>query len=119
MNVWITMIIAGVLTYVQRLSFIIIFERTEVPESVRRALRLVPPAVLTAIITPELFLHSGSLDLSLGNHRLIAGKICDQLKIQQSEEHGLGHAVSSRIIIEIFRVLRFDSCNLLALPPPS
>ena len=73
MNVWLTMIIAGVLTYAQRLSFIIIFERTEVPESVRRALRLVPPAVLTAIITPELFLHSGSLDLSLGNHRLIAG----------------------------------------------
>ncbi|MGD9092205.1 MAG: AzlD domain-containing protein [Anaerolineales bacterium] len=73
MNVWITMIIAGVLTYAQRLSFIIIFERTEVPESARRALRLVPPAVLTAIITPELFLHNGSLDLSLGNHRLIAG----------------------------------------------
>jgi branched-subunit amino acid transport protein len=67
------MIVAGLLTYAQRLSFIIIFERTEIPGLVRRALRLVPPAVLTAIIFPELFLHGGSLDLSLDNHRLIAG----------------------------------------------
>lgn len=73
MNVWTTMLIAGLLTYAQRLSFIILFERTEVSEPIRRALRLIPPAVLTAIIFPELLLHSGSFDLSLGNHRLIAG----------------------------------------------
>jgi branched-subunit amino acid transport protein len=73
LNIWITMIVAGLLTYAQRLSFIIIFERTEIPGLVRRALRLVPPAVLTAIIFPELFLHGGSLDFSLDNHRLIAG----------------------------------------------
>ena len=39
----------------------------------RQALRFVPPAVLTAIIFPELLMPSGQLDLSLGNARLFAG----------------------------------------------
>jgi len=45
----------------------------EVPIELRRALRYVPPAVLTAIIFPELFIPAGTLDLSLGNERLLAG----------------------------------------------
>ena len=40
-----------------------------------RALQFVPPAVLTAIIAPELFLQDGSLSLSLANGRLVAGLI--------------------------------------------
>ena len=39
----------------------------------RRALHYVPPAVLSAIIFPELFLHEGMMNLSLENHRLFAG----------------------------------------------
>jgi branched-subunit amino acid transport protein len=38
-------------------------------------LRFVPPAVLTAIIFPELLLPNGTLDISLGNERLLAGLI--------------------------------------------
>jgi branched-subunit amino acid transport protein len=41
----------------------------------RRALHYVPPAVLSAIIFPELFYDSSTLDLSLGNTRLLAGII--------------------------------------------
>jgi branched-subunit amino acid transport protein len=33
----------------------------------------VPPAALTAIILPELLTPGGTLDISLNNHRLIAG----------------------------------------------
>ncbi|HEX2990780.1 MAG TPA: AzlD domain-containing protein, partial [Anaerolineales bacterium] len=33
----------------------------------------VPPAVLSAIVFPELFLREDMLDLSLGNERLLAG----------------------------------------------
>lgn len=72
-QLWLTMILAGVVTYATRLSFILLFGKWEIPVPLRRALRFVPPAVLTAIIFPELLLHEGSLDLSLGNARLLAG----------------------------------------------
>lgn len=73
MSVWVTMIAAGALTYATRLSLILLFGRVEVPGWLARALRFVPPAVLTAIVFPELFLQDGSLDVSLANGRLIAG----------------------------------------------
>ena len=41
----------------------------------RRALHYVPPAVLSAIIFPELLYPANHLDLSLGNTRLLAGMI--------------------------------------------
>ena len=73
MNVWLTMIIAGLLTYGIRLSFIVLFGNGEISEPIRRGLRFVPPAVLTAIIFPELLYPIGSQEISLLNTRLIAG----------------------------------------------
>ena len=73
MTVWLTIFLVGLGTYVTRLSFILLFGRREIPAVVRRALRFVPPAVLTAIIFPELLLPDGALDISLGNERLLAG----------------------------------------------
>ncbi len=75
MTVWLTMLLVGAGTYLTRLSFILLFGKREIPAVVRRALRFVPPAVLTALIFPELLLPSGSLDLSLGNERLVAGLV--------------------------------------------
>lgn len=73
MNIWLTMLIAGLLTYGIRLSFIVLFGDGEIAEPVRRGLRFVPPAVLTAIIFPELLFPNGSQEISLFNTRLIAG----------------------------------------------
>ena len=75
MTVWLTMLAVGVLTYATRLSFIYLFGRRQIPGRVKRGLRFVPPAVLTAIIFPELLLPGGVLDVSLGNERLLAGLI--------------------------------------------
>jgi branched-subunit amino acid transport protein len=75
MNLWLTMILAGVITYAIRLSFILLFGKMEIPEMLRRALRFVPSAVLTAIVFPELLLVDGAVHLSLSNDRLIAGLI--------------------------------------------
>ena len=75
MNIWIAIIIAGIITYIFRLSFIMIIKDREFPELISRALRFVPPAVLSAIIFPELLIREGSLNLSLMNPRLIAGII--------------------------------------------
>jgi branched-subunit amino acid transport protein len=75
MNIWLIMLIGGLLTFGMRFSLIFLFGRFEVPETMRKALHYVPPAVLSAIIVPELFYPSGSLDLSFGNTRLLAGII--------------------------------------------
>jgi len=75
MTVWLTMLAVGLLTFGTRLSFIYLFGRQQIPTRVKRGLRFVPPAVLTALIFPELFLPGGTLDVSLGNERLIAGII--------------------------------------------
>lgn len=73
MNVWLIMLLAGLCTFAIRLSFIILSGRMEFPDGLRRLLRLVPPAVLSAIVFPETLLRDGQVDLSLGNYRLLAG----------------------------------------------
>jgi branched-subunit amino acid transport protein len=75
MNIWLVLLVGGVLTFGMRLSFIYLFGRFEVPETMRRILRYVPPAVLSAIILPELLIPTGHLDISFGNHRLLAGVV--------------------------------------------
>lgn len=75
MNIWLVMILGGLITFAMRFSLIYLFGRFEFPPSLRRALHYVPPAVLSAIIFPELFLHEGALDLSLDNTRLLAGLV--------------------------------------------
>ena len=75
MNIWLVMLLAGLVTFGMRFSFVFLLGRFEVPETMRRALHYVPPAVLSAIIFPELFLRDSHLDLSLGNSRLLAGLV--------------------------------------------
>ena len=75
MTLWLTILLAGVLTYSIRLSFIQLFANRDIPPFIMRALQFVPPAVLTAIIFPELFIQDGNPSLSLANGRLIAGLI--------------------------------------------
>jgi len=73
MALWLTIIAMGVITYALRLSLIGALGRVTLPPLLVRGLRFVPPAVLMAIIVPELVLPGGQLDLSLGNVRLLAG----------------------------------------------
>jgi branched-subunit amino acid transport protein len=73
--IWVILIISGLLTFLTRLSFIWLFERITVPDLLRRALRFVPPAVLTVFVFQEILLHDGVMNFSPGNARLIAGVI--------------------------------------------
>ena len=75
MNIWLVMILAGLLTLATRLSFILLLERIRVPEWFRRGLRFVPVAVLSAIILPELTSPNGSMFLSWRNPQLLAGVV--------------------------------------------
>ncbi len=72
-SLWLTMVVAGIITYLIRLSFIILLGKIQIDERVQRALSLVPPAVFSAIIFPDLFLKDGNLAINFGNGRLIAG----------------------------------------------
>ena len=75
MSIWAVMVLGGALTYLTRLSFIWLQDRINMPSLMQRALRFVPPAVLSVVIFQELFYHSGNLDFSLTNTRLLAGII--------------------------------------------
>lgn len=70
---WVVAILGGLGTYLTRLSFIVLIPQNWLPEGFRSGLRFIPTAVLSAIVLPELLLPGGQLDLSLGNHRLLAG----------------------------------------------
>ncbi len=62
--VWAVFVVAGAGTYAMRLSFLALLGRTaRVPEAVRRALALVPPAVLAALVAPALARSGGDVDL--------------------------------------------------------
>jgi branched-subunit amino acid transport protein len=73
MSIWLIFLAIGLGTFSSRYSFIALFGRSEPPVWLRRALRFVPAAALSAIIFPEYLYRSGTLDLSPTNARLIAG----------------------------------------------
>ena len=75
MNLWLIVIAMGLVTFGIRLVPIVLLGRIEIPIVVQRALRFVPPAVLSAIVAPELLMPGGEFNLSLGNARLLAGVI--------------------------------------------
>ena len=75
MKIWLIMILGGLITFGLRFSLIYLFGRFTIPDFLRRALRYVPPAVLSALIFVELFLEDGRLNISLSNERLIAGVV--------------------------------------------
>jgi len=73
MALWLTLIAGGLLTFGIRLSFILLLGRWQPTVLLQRSLRFVPPAVLTAIIVPELVMRGGTLNLAPTNLRLVAG----------------------------------------------
>jgi len=75
MNIWLVILLAGLVTYATRLSFILLLDRIQVPDWFRRGLRFVPVAVLSAIILPELTSPEGSLSLTWCNPQLAAGAV--------------------------------------------
>jgi branched-subunit amino acid transport protein len=72
-NIWLIMLIGGLLTFGIRLSFIYLLEKVKTPDWFKRSLRFVPPAVLTAILLPALVQRNNTLDFSFRNPQLLAG----------------------------------------------
>jgi len=74
-NIWLIFVLGGLLTFAMRFSFIYAFGRFSVPPALHRALRFVPPAVLSAIVFPAVLMPDDRLELGFGNHRLLAAAV--------------------------------------------
>lgn len=73
-DIWITVLVAGLGTYLLRASFLAFADRlVDLPPLVERVLRQIPPAVLAALVVPQLLRPEGSLDL--WQPQLLAGVI--------------------------------------------
>lgn len=62
MTMWLVVIAAGIATFSMRFAFIALFGRIEVPESLKRVLRYIAPAVLAALALPAVVAPGGSFD---------------------------------------------------------
>jgi branched-subunit amino acid transport protein len=69
--IWVILVVVGLLTYLTRLSFIALLGKWAPSAWISRALRFVPPAVLTAILVPELLMRDSHFVPF--NPRLLAG----------------------------------------------
>jgi branched-subunit amino acid transport protein len=75
LSLWIVILGGMVATFTIRLMFFVLIPEDRLPQILRRSLRYVPPAVLSALLLPEIVQPAGSLDLSLGNYHLLAGVV--------------------------------------------
>ena len=73
MNLWPTLLAAGLLTFAIRLSFIVLEGRYQPAPWFVALLPFVPVAALTALVTPDLLLVAGELRFGIDNPRLWAG----------------------------------------------
>ena len=72
---WVTLIIAGIITFLLRFSMIALIKENSLSEKTKIVLSYVPSAVFPAIILPAIFLdNSGLLDLE-NNPKILASII--------------------------------------------
>jgi len=103
-QLWLTIVAMGVVTFLTRLSFILAWGKFEMPPIVRRSLRYVPPAVLSAIILPELLRPSGApIDFSFGNVRWIAGIVA--ALVAWRTRNALITIVAGMIVFEVLSLI--------------
>ena len=70
MNIWISIIIAGVINYLSRLGSVLLIKPERLNENTKKILSYVPSAVFPAIIFPAVFLNESNTIFSVV-HKLI------------------------------------------------
>lgn len=73
MMLWLWIALLGVGTLLIRASFLVGTAGRTAPPLVARVLRLVPAAVLSALVAPALVYDDAHLNLSMANEHLVAG----------------------------------------------
>lgn len=90
-------------TFSVRYATLALISRVSLPESVFRALRYVPVAVLSALIVPAMVLTDGRPDFGPDNAYLIAGLFC--VGITAWKKHLLLTIVTGMIVFLGWRML--------------
>jgi branched-subunit amino acid transport protein len=97
----------ALITYGLRLSVIALLGRLRMPRIALQALRFVPPAVLSAIILPEVLRPGGTLNLSLGNARLPAALLAAVVAWRtRSVLLTIGAGMAALWLLQLGRILR-------------
>lgn len=74
-EMWLTIILMGVISYGVRVSFIALSGRFDLPIVIRRALNYAPSAVLFALIVPAILVRNQALAIAIGNERIWAALV--------------------------------------------
>ena len=72
-EIWLVILGGMIVTYLTRLSFTVLVPPDRLSPVFSRGLVYIPPAVLAAIVLPELLLAEGQIAISSSNHQLLAG----------------------------------------------
>lgn len=72
---WLAVIIAGLVTYLSRMSFIVFGDRIELPPIIESALRFVAPAAFAAISIPIVLGGDGIAEFSADLPRVFAASL--------------------------------------------
>jgi branched-subunit amino acid transport protein len=73
MAVWLIIVAMGAVTYASRLSFVSVLGELGLPAAVRRAVSLAPPAVLAALILPQLLDAGHATAFTFDPAKVLAG----------------------------------------------
>ncbi|MEZ4631999.1 MAG: AzlD domain-containing protein [Deinococcales bacterium] len=74
-SIWLFIFVSGLISFGLRFSFLGLLQEGDFPLIIKRLLRYVPVAVLSAFFVPAWLLYQGKFDLSMDNHRLLAGLV--------------------------------------------
>lgn len=72
-EIWLIIIGGMIVTYLTRLSFTVLVPPDRLSPAFSRGLIYIPPAVLAAIVVPELLIVNGRVAITLANIQLLAG----------------------------------------------
>ena len=71
MNIWISIIIAGIINYLSRLGSVLLIKPERLNENTKKILSYVPSAVFRAIIFPAVFLNESNAIVQINDPKII------------------------------------------------
>ena len=71
MNIWISIITAGVINYLSRLGSVLLIKPERLNENTKKILSYVPSAVFPAIIFPAVFLNESNTIVQINDPKII------------------------------------------------
>ena len=71
MNIWISIIIAGIINYLSRLGSVLLIKPERLNENTKKILSYVPSAVFPAIIFPAVFLNESNAIVQINDPKII------------------------------------------------